>query len=192
MMFSTIGGASSVSLNVLENDADYECLDHGRYTTQPFCDMYIVNFTQPRYGTVKFPDAKPIFPEDEDSSRARTAASQAAHSVAFRAAIAGQVGSMPPLAAAAAAGVSGGVGRAAGLGTVDDWKVNGQLQYSLDPSVPRPLVDAVSLALWCIVMCCGALCCIVVRCGAFCCIVLHCVELCIVVHCALWCILHEQ
>jgi hypothetical protein len=118
-----IGAASSVSFNVLENDADYECTDHGRYTTKPFCDMYVVNFTQPRYGSVKFPDAQPIFP---DNSRDPLSARP------------------PPPAAAAASGRLSAVRPAASLGEVDDWKVNGQLQYTLDPSVTRPVIDQVN------------------------------------------------
>jgi hypothetical protein len=107
-----IGAASSVSFKVLENDADYECTDNGRYTIKPFCDMYVVNFTQPRYGTVKFPDAKPIFPSN--SRDPFTAAAAAAHP-------------------------------AVSFGEVDDCRVNGQLQYTLDPSVTRPVTDQVNL-----------------------------------------------
>ncbi|WIA16378.1 hypothetical protein OEZ85_013074 [Tetradesmus obliquus] len=115
-----IGSGSSAAFNVLENDADYECTDHGYYTTRPICDMYVVNFTQPLYGTVKFPDSQPIFPWDR--SQAAAAGSTAA---------------------AAAAKMSGAVSPAAagGGGSIRDWKQNGLLQYALNYSIPRPLID---------------------------------------------------
>lgn len=115
-----IGSGSSAAFNVLENDADYECTDHGYYTTRPICDMYVVNFTPPLYGTVKFPDSQPIFPWDR--SQAAAAGSTAA------AAAAKMSGAMSPAAAG-------------GGGSIRDWKQNGLLQYALNYSIPRPLID---------------------------------------------------
>jgi hypothetical protein len=81
--------------------------------------MYVVNFTQPRYGSVKFPDAQP--PLSFNSGDTLSAA------------------------AAAAAGSLSAVGPAASFREGHDWKVHGQLQYTLDPSVTRPVTDQVTL-----------------------------------------------
>jgi hypothetical protein len=134
-----IGTSSFAAFNVLDNDADYECTEHGYYTTKQYCDMYVLNFTQPMFGTVKFPDAPPPFPWDRAQVSDAGGPEQSGDD---------SFTTRYPVAAAAAAAaerVSEVVHSAAsgGGGMIRDWKQHGLLQYALNSSIQRPVIDKV-------------------------------------------------
>ncbi|KAF8058448.1 hypothetical protein HT031_005572 [Scenedesmus sp. PABB004] len=104
-----IGAASSVAINVLDNDRSVEGIPYW-----PETGSELVNFTQPRHGTVAM--ASTYLPCGSMRAAARAAAGR---------------GRRAATAAPAAAGGGG----------ASDWRVKGTLQYTRDPGAPLPYVD---------------------------------------------------